>query len=150
MGGAAGRLKFIRLFRVVFSTRSNRMKFRLGGGRSTKKKSRKGKLNEKNSCTPINPKKYSCCGLKKIHTRNLITKKSSCGSKIPLPPPPHKTHNFSNGPSLSRHTSSTTREHTQNAGVWENRKGFLTYNPKNDYERTLNKKELSISSLEIF
>ena len=66
------------------------------------------------------------------------------------PPPPHKTHNFSNGPSLSRHTSSTTREHTHHAGVWENRKGFLTYNLKNDYERTLNKKELSISSLEIF
>ena len=31
----------------------------------------------------------------KIHTRNLITKKNSCGSKIPLPP-----NNFSNGPSL--------------------------------------------------
>ena len=45
---------------------------------------------------PINPKKYSCYGLKKIHTRNLITKKNSCGSKIPLPPP----NNFSNGPSL--------------------------------------------------
>ena len=38
-----------------------------GGGRSAKKKhSRKGKLNEKNSCTPINPKKYSCYGLKKF------------------------------------------------------------------------------------
>ena len=49
----------------------------------------------KNSCTPINPKKYSCNGLKNIHTRNLITKKNSCGSKI-LPP-----HNFSDGPSLS-------------------------------------------------
>ena len=24
---------------------------------------------------------------KKIHTRNLISKKNSCGSKIPLPPP---------------------------------------------------------------
>ena len=35
---------------------------------------------------------------KKIHTRNLITKKNSCGSKIPHPPPPH---NFFNGPSLS-------------------------------------------------
>ena len=35
---------------------------------------------------------------KKIHTRNLITKNNSCGSKIPLsPPPPHKS---SNGPSL--------------------------------------------------
>ena len=42
---------------------------------------------KKNSCTPINPKKYSCYGLKKIHTRNLITKKNSCGSKIPPPPP---------------------------------------------------------------
>ena len=51
---------------------------------------------KKNSCTPINPKKYSCYGLKKIHKRNLITKKNSCGSKIPSPPP----HNFSNGPSL--------------------------------------------------
>ena len=50
---------------------------------------------KKNSCKPINHKKYSCCGLKKIHTRNLITKKNSCGSKIPLPP-----HNFSNGRSL--------------------------------------------------
>ena len=34
----------------------------------------------------------------KIHTRNLITKKNSSGSKIPLPPP----HNFSNSPSLSK------------------------------------------------
>ena len=67
-----------------------------GGGRGTKKKnSPKGKLNEKNSHTPINPRKYSCYGLKKIHTRNMITKKNSCGSKIPPP------HNFSNGPSLS-------------------------------------------------
>ena len=32
---------------------------------------------------------------KKIHTRNLITKKNSCGSKIP------HLHNFSNGPSLN-------------------------------------------------
>ena len=63
------------------------------------KYSRKGKLNEKNSCTPINPKKYSCYGLKKIHTRNLITKKDSCGSEIPHPP-----HNFSNGPSLKGHS----------------------------------------------
>ena len=37
-----------------------------GGGRSTKKYSRKGKLNEKNCCTPINPTKYSCYGLKKF------------------------------------------------------------------------------------
>ena len=32
---------------------------------------------------------------KKIHTWNLITKKNSCGSKIPLPP-----RNISNGPFL--------------------------------------------------
>ena len=59
-----------------------------GAGEVQKKYSRKGKLNEKNSCTPINPKKYSCNGLNKIHAKNLITKKNSCSSKIPLPPPP--------------------------------------------------------------
>ena len=51
---------------------------------------------KKNWCTPINPQKSSCYGLKIIHIRTLITKKISCGSKIPLPSP----HNFSNGPSL--------------------------------------------------
>ena len=50
---------------------------------------------KKNSCTPINPKKCSCNGLNKIHAKNLIAKKNSCSSKIPLPP-----NNFSNGPSL--------------------------------------------------
>ena len=35
------------------------------GGEVLKKYSRKGKLNEKNSCTPINPKKYSCYGPKR-------------------------------------------------------------------------------------
>ena len=54
---------------------------------------------KQNSCTPINPKKYACYGLKNIHARNLITKKNSCGSKIPLPP-----HNFSNGPSFTINT----------------------------------------------
>ena len=38
----------------------------------------------------LNPRKYSCYGLKIFHTRNLITKKknsaASCSSKIPLPP----------------------------------------------------------------
>ena len=65
---------------------------------------------KKNSCTPINPKKYSCYGLKKLHTRNLITKKNSCGSKIPLPP-----HNISNGPSLRRKWcwASTSKQTTQ-------------------------------------
>ena len=59
-----------------------------GGGRAKYKKkySRKGKLNEKNSCTPINPKKYSCYGLKKIHTRNLITKKKTAARKFPSLP----------------------------------------------------------------
>ena len=51
---------------------------------------------KKNSCTPINPKKYSCYDLKKIHTRKLIAKKNSCCSKIPHPP-----HNFYNGSSLN-------------------------------------------------
>ena len=51
-----------------------------------KKYSRKGKLTEKNSCAAINPKKYSCNGLNKIHAKNLITKKNSCSLKIPLPP----------------------------------------------------------------
>ena len=37
---------------------------------------------KKNSYTPINPKNYSCYGLKKIHTRNMI-------------------YNFPNGPSLT-------------------------------------------------
>ena len=37
----------------------------LGAGEVQKKFWRKGKLNEKNSCTPINPKKYSFYRLKK-------------------------------------------------------------------------------------
>ena len=57
-----------------------------GGAEVQKKYSRKGKLNEKNSCTPIKTKKYSCHGLKQIHTWNLTAKNNSCGSKIPLPP----------------------------------------------------------------
>ena len=71
-----------------------------GSGRSTKIIFAQGKikLKKKNSCSPINPKKNPCNGLKKIHTRNLITKKNSCGSKILSSPPP--LHNFSNGPSL--------------------------------------------------
>ena len=43
--------------------------------KSWKKYSRKRKLNEKNSCTPINHKKYSCCGLKKIHTKISAARK---------------------------------------------------------------------------
>ena len=37
---------------------------------------------KKNSCTPINPKKYSCYGLKQIHTRYLITKKEEAGKPV--------------------------------------------------------------------
>ena len=61
--------------------------WREGRAKYQKKYLRKGKLNEKNSCTPINPKKYLCYGLKKIHTRNLITKKIPAARKFPSPPP---------------------------------------------------------------
>ena len=68
-----------------------------GGGEVQKRYSGKGKLNgKKNSCTPFNPKKYSCFGLKKIHTKNLI-KKIPAARKFPSP-----LHNFSNGPSLRK------------------------------------------------
>ena len=33
-------------------------------------------------------KKYSCYGLKKIHTRNFMTKKIPAARKFPSPPPP--------------------------------------------------------------
>ena len=56
--------------------------------KSTKKVFAQGKIKrKKNSCTPINPKRYSCFGLKKIHAKNLITKKNFFSSKIPLPRP---------------------------------------------------------------
>ena len=72
----------------------------LWGGRAKyKKKSRKGKLNEKNSCTPINPKKYSCYGLKKKSYKEFDDeKKIPAARKFPSPP-----HNFCNGPSLISH-----------------------------------------------
>ena len=72
---------------------------KLMGGRAKYKKKIRARENliiKKNSCTPINPKKYSCKGLKKIHTRNLITKKKFLQLENSPPPP----HNFSNGPSL--------------------------------------------------
>ena len=75
---------------LLGAPKEKRPRDEVGGRRAKYKKdmySRKGKLNEKNLCTPINPKKNSCYGLKKIHTRNLKTKKNSCGSKISLPPP---------------------------------------------------------------
>ena len=55
---------------------------------------------KKNSCTPINPKKYSCYGLKKIPAARKFP------SLPPSPPPP--SHNFSNGPSLSGHRTELT------------------------------------------
>ena len=71
-----------------------------GGGRAKYNKIlAQGKIKWKKLCMPINPQKYSCYGLKKIHTRNLITKKNSCGWKIPQKPLTLR-HNFSNGQSL--------------------------------------------------
>ena len=67
-----------------------------GGGEVQKKYSRKGQLNEKKSCTPINPKKYSCHGLKKSYKEFDNEKKLLQLENSPPPPP----HNFSNGPSL--------------------------------------------------
>ena len=70
----------------------------IGGGRRAKYKKniywRKGKLNEKNLCTPINPKKYSCYGLKLKFMKQFDNEKNFRGAKIPPPP------NSSNGPSL--------------------------------------------------
>ena len=81
----------VRLFRYPKGRTIRKVMGRSGaGGRAgevQKNYLRKGKLNEKKLCTSIDPKKYSCFGLKEIRTRNLITKKNSCGSKIPLPPP---------------------------------------------------------------
>ena len=63
-----------------------------GGGRAKYNKIlAQGKIKWKKLCMPINPKKYSCYGLKIIHTRNLITKKKFLrlenSPKAPHPPP---------------------------------------------------------------
>ena len=63
-----------------------------GGGRAAAKYkkniySRKAKLNEKNLCTPINPKKYSCHGLKLKFMKEFDKKKISAAQKFPTPPP---------------------------------------------------------------
>ena len=50
-----------------------------------------------NANPPINPKKYSCYGLRKIHTRNLITKKirlENSPSKFPNIVIENVVHNF--------------------------------------------------------
>ena len=69
---------------------------------------------EKKLCTSINPKKYSCFGLKEIRTKNLITKKNSCGSKIPFPPP---LNNLSNGPPLSQWKITLGKEEIYRGGM---------------------------------
>ena len=51
---------------------------------------------------------------KKMHTRNLIRKKHSCGSKIAHPPPPH---NFSNGPSLKSYELYGERQRKRNCAI---------------------------------
>ena len=75
---------------------------KLMGGRGAsevqKKYSRKGKLNEKNSCTPINPKKIFILWPKKNSYKEFDNKKNSCEKFPEHSPPP--LHNFSNGPSL--------------------------------------------------
>ena len=59
-----------------------------GGGAKYKEIFAKGKLNEKkNHAHQLILKKYSCYGLKKIHTRNLVTKKIPAARKSPPPPP---------------------------------------------------------------
>ena len=59
-----------------------------GAGEVQKKYSRKGKLNKKNSCTPINPNKYSCCGQKNSYKEFDNEKKFLRLENYPLPPPP--------------------------------------------------------------
>ena len=51
-----------------------------------KKHSRKGKLSEKNSYTPINPKKYSCYGLKKNSYKEFDNEKKFL--RLENSPPP--------------------------------------------------------------
>ena len=60
-----------------------------GGGRSTKKIFAQGRITRKKFMhwRHLILKYIHAMPLKKIHTRNLITKKNSCGSKIPLPTP---------------------------------------------------------------
>ena len=73
-----------------------------GGGEVQKNVFAQGKIKcKQNSCTPINPKKYSCYGLRKIQTWNFITKKFLRLENSPTPPPPPPPHNFSNDPLLN-------------------------------------------------
>ena len=58
-----------------------------GAGEVQKKYSRKGKLNEKKNHARQLILKNVHAMARKNSTRNLITKKYSCGSKIPPTPP---------------------------------------------------------------
>ena len=63
----------------------------MGGGRRAKykKKIAQGEIKwKKILARQLTLKNIHAMAYKKIHTRNLITKKNSCGSKIPLPPSP--------------------------------------------------------------
>ena len=54
-------------------------------GEVPKKYPRKGKPNEKNSCTPINPNKYSCYDLEQKSYEEFDKEKNSCGeNSLPL------------------------------------------------------------------
>ena len=57
-----------------------------GGGEYKKNIGARENKMKKNSCTPINPKKYSCYGLKNWY-KEFDNEKYSCVSKIPHPPP---------------------------------------------------------------
>ena len=55
------------------------------GARAKYKKrySRKGKLNEKKSCTPINPKKYSCNSYKEFDNEKKFLRLENSPSPTP-------------------------------------------------------------------
>ena len=69
-----------------------------GAGEVPKKIRARENYMKKNSCTPINPKKYSCFGLKKNSYKEFDNAKKF----LRLENSPPSPHNFSNGPSLKR------------------------------------------------
>ena len=79
------------------STKGRTIRKLMGGkGRAKYKKNIRARENsmKKNHTLQLTPKKYSCYGLKKIHTRKIFL-------RLENPPPPTPCpHNFSNGPSL--------------------------------------------------